>query len=301
MEVALPQEGLNRKTMYDFLHTIIDGHGEPRASDIELHFTNIGFVEPVGVTVLSNLTEWLIHKGVKLKYVYPTPTTTGFTQSEPLKYLDDSLYFARYLGGKPLRKYSRVRDTTVPLQVISVAESFQWFERVKNWLAPKIHVTTQSLGDLSMCLQEVFNNIRDHSTKQIGSTFIQHYPRTSTVSIAISDFGVGIPHNIRLREPSLNDAECLLKAIEAKFSTKSTPQNRGVGLDTLIYNTVVNNGGSVYIHSNYGILDCTEGFDGVEKRTRLTDIFYPGTLIQINLRTDTIENIPSDDEEEFEW
>ena len=135
-----------------------------------------------------------------------------------------------------------------------------------------------------------------------GCIFIQHYPRDNYVKVAISDFGVGIPHNVHRKMPWLADSLAIKKATEAGFTTKTTPKNRGAGLDTLLYNVVKNNKGSVYIHSNQGILECTYDNDLEEIMMLPRDYqgYYPGTLLDIVFRTDTIEDIEFF-EEEFTW
>lgn len=297
MDVWLPSR-LNRATMYGLINEVLDQDKEPRSGDIRFIFNDLFFIEPVGVTVLSNITQWLFHKKVRVTYAYPSIQQFAFKQA--LCFLDDSQYFKQYTGNS-VRKTASVRDTTIPLELVSVNASYQWFDKVMVWLAGRINVTVESLANIKMSLQEIFNNINDHSTQHIGSAFIQHFPQKNTVSIAISDFGVGIPFNIQNIHPSLNDASALEKSVEQGFSTKSSPRNRGAGLDTLIYNVVKNNQGCVYIHSNYGILKCKLADNNIiELESKMTSVFYPGTLIEVNLRTDTIENIV-DDEEDFEW
>ncbi|GEB35326.1 hypothetical protein [Brevibacillus parabrevis] len=119
------------------------------------------------------------------------------------------------------------------------------------------------------------------------------------VNIAISDFGIGIPSNVQSVIPGLTDSLAIQKATEQGFSTKSTPGNRGAGLDVLVKNVVKNNQGWVYIHSNHGIVKCKLGHNN-DIAMEPSDIsgFYPGTLFEIVLRTDTIEHV---EEEEFEW
>lgn len=296
MDVYLPST-LNRATMYELINDVLDEDKEPRSKDIRFWFHNLFFIEPVGVTVLSNITKWLFYKNVRVTYAYPP--IDQFVKKQALCFLDDSQYFKQYTG-KSVRPFASVRGTTIPLELVAVNSSYQWFEKVMYWLAGRINVTIESLANIKMSLQEIFNNINDHSTQNIGSAFIQHYPQKNRVSIAISDFGVGIPYTIQKIYPYYNDAVALEKSVEQGFSTKSTPRNRGAGLDTLIYNVVKNNQGQVYIHSNYGILNCEPADNNIALESKITSVFYPGTLIEVNLRTDTIENIV-DDREDFEW
>jgi len=287
---------LNRITMYDFINQVIDEDMQPRACELCINFSGLVFIEPAGVTILSNVTEWLFKRDVKVFYNYPKIPELN----RAFCFLDDSQFFQRYVG-KSARKFASVRDTTIPLELVAYSDSYQWLERTKSWFAKKLNVPARSLSTINVCFQEIFNNINDHSQENIGCVFAQHFPNKNEIQVAISDFGVGIPHNIQRVNPWLNDAEAIGKAIEVGFSTKSTPNNRGAGLDTLIHNVVINNHGSVYIHSNNGILNCNyNAVDGLSIQPVIAYGFYPGTLIQINFRTDQILNI-LDEEEEFEW
>lgn len=291
--VNLPQR-LKRETMYDFISSVIDQDRQPTAREIVLDFSTLEFIEPVGVTVLSNVTEWLLAKDVTVRYKCP-----DVHSREAMRYLDDSLFFERYLSLK-LRPNAKPRETTIPLELVAYSESYRWFNKVLSWLSLKLNVSTSSLSTIKVCFQEIFNNINDHSQEHIGCVTAQHYPRNNAIVVAISDFGVGIPYNIQKMQPSLTDSLSLLKATEEGISTKSTPQNRGAGLDTLIWNVVRNNQGSVYIHSNGGILNCIYDNDRVDKIPLKAPGFYPGTLIEVVFRTDTISNI-LDSEEAYEW
>jgi len=294
LEVFLPGR-FNRASMYQLIGDIIDQDQLPKSEKVILNFSTLGFIEPVGVTVLSNVTEWLLKKGVHLTYRTPS----DLNSRESLRYLDDSLFFRRYVGEK-FRPTAKPRNTTIPLELVTYQESYRWFEKILYWLSLKLNVSTRALSTIKVCLQEIFNNINDHSQENIGCVTAQHYPRNNCIVVAISDFGVGIPYNIQKIHPSLSDHLALQKASEEGVSTKSNPQNRGAGLDTLIYNVVKNNQGGVYIHSNSGILNCTYNGAQVGKLPLRADGFYPGTLIEIVFKTDTIGNI-LDSEEEFEW
>ncbi|MFK0524732.1 ATP-binding protein [Paenibacillus illinoisensis] len=297
MEVYLPKN-FTRRSMYDIIGQIVNEDRQPISKKVTLNLCELDFIDPAGVTVLSNLQEWLVKKGVEVGY--RTPSLEVFKTKTALRYMDDSLFFEQHLG-KKIRDDASPRETTQPLTFVEVKDSFQWFERIISWLARRINVTTESLANLKMCLQEIFNNIRDHSSESLGCAFIQHYPNKNEVTIAISDFGVGIPYNISKIRPSLNDAQCISEATIEGFSTKSNPQNRGAGLVTLIDNVVRDNKGTVFIHSNYGVLECKwDNKNDILKSPRLKNTLYPGTLIEINLRTDNIENVEND-EEDFEW
>lgn len=149
---------------------------------------------------------------------------------------------------------------------------------------------------------EIFNNIDDHagSDVKVGCFFAQHYPNKDRVQVAVSDFGKGIPANVRkVGQAQLEDGQAIMRATEEGFTSQSQPANRGAGLNTLLHEVTDNNGGEVHIHSDRGALSCIVDQSQEDQPTlRETTGVYPGTLISMSFRTDTIENIP---EEEFLW
>ncbi|HDR4366585.1 TPA: ATP-binding protein [Bacillus cereus] len=297
MEVFIPK-CFNRETMYSLLEEVIDHDLQPKSNQITFNFRPLEFIEPVGVTILGNLIQWLMKQGVKC--IIRTPKKLN--DKKAIKYLDDSLFFERYIGHK-LREKSNLRDTTIPLTLVKYADSYQFVrQRFAFWLSGRLDVTVESVDGIKISMEEIFNNIKDHAQENTGCIFAQHYPNKdgeNTVHIAISDFGVGIPYNIQRRNPSLNDGEALRLAIKEGVST-GTPKNRGVGLATIVANIVKNHEGEMYIHSNHGILTCKAGKTDAEIEHETSTSYYPGTLIQIKLKADNIENILLD-EEDFEW
>ncbi|WP_340018267.1 ATP-binding protein [Paenibacillus sp. FSL H3-0457] len=294
MKVFLPRE-FTRETMYGFVEKVLDNDMRPRDDEFDFDFTELKFIRPVGVTVLSNLIERLNKQGRKVTVTYRKPKR--FQRNCPMAFLDDSMFFKRYLK-KTLDDKAELRPTTLPLAQVTYERSYQYLDRVIYWLAGKLSLTTESLSELKAAMSEVFNNITDHSLEHMGCVFIQQYPKKHIVTVSISDFGVGIPTAIQRISPSADDAEALRLAVQHGFSSKSTPKNRGAGLHFLLRNVVKNNQGKVYIHSNHGILSATNTDGEIDISVEKTSGFYPGTLIEIEFRTDTIDNIV---EEDFSW
>lgn len=283
--------------MYSFIDQVLDDDSLPRATDFDFDFTRLKFIRPVGVTVLSNLIGRLQKYGSRV-------TLTSYQPNRgkkhcPIAFLDDSMFFQYYLN-RTLDPSASLRPTTRPLENVTCDRSYAYLDQTMVWLAGKLRITKESLGDIKTCLLEVFNNIKDHSFENIGSIFVQHYPNENNknrVMFAISDFGIGIPHSIQRVRPGLDDAQALRMSIQEGFTTKTSPRNLGAGLFVLLQNVVKINKGEVYIHSNHGILSATHQNGDIVINSRITNGFYPGTLIEIEFRTDTIEYI----EEEFSW
>jgi len=283
--------------MHHLINEVIDNDLYPTSDKVIFNFQTLRFIEPVGVTILSNLFEWLLRRDVKVSIEHPDVFPTD--PKHCLKYLDDSMFFKKYIGHS-LSTTATVRSTTIPIQSVAYNTSYNWLNQdFIPWLANQLAISTDSLADIGVCFGEIFNNIRDHANEKIGCIFAQHYPNKDQLMIAISDFGVGIPNAIRTVYPSLTDKEALESALEEGFSSKSTPRNRGAGLQTLLQNVVVNNGGELHIRSYYGTITVQKNnSDDYVVNSNQRSTRYPGTFIEIVLETRNFENI---DEEEFTW
>ncbi|KXJ37250.1 hypothetical protein AX282_20710 [Bacillus spizizenii] len=304
LEVRIPRV-VKRNSMHLLIDKVIDSDMQPLNNQMNFNFCELEYIEPPGVTVLSNLLQWLHSRNVEIIFTYPSDIKDRRTKDrikrDPLIYLDDSMFFKKYLGNC-LTDRAAVRPTTIEIQDVAYNDSYQWLQfQFIPWLASRLDLNPVSLNDVSMCFGEIFNNIKDHAQQNIGCIFAQHYPNKHEVNITISDFGVGIPNTIRNVMPSLTDKEALERAVQEGFSSQSTPKNRGAGLHTLIQNIVINYGGEVHIRSFRGILTCTRNnFNELCLNSFYGENNYPGTFIEIILNTEHIENI-EDDEEEFNW
>lgn len=297
--VLLPQS-FNADTMLTFLSQVVDEQRDAKCSKVIFDFQRLSFVEPVGVVVLSNVIEYF--KVLKCKIGFQNHTK----QTQGTKFLDDSLFFERYLG-KKLFGAATVRTTTIPLNLIHSEKAQEYLlKTVMPWVAASVGMTAESLAGVRVSLEEVLHNVRDHSGVRIGCTFAQHFPRKSRIQIAISDFGSGIPSVVRTKLPGTSDPAALRLACREGFTTQSNVQNRGAGLPTLIKYVTQNNGGNVLIAAGSGALSAapTPGGAHPYKITTRTVApgYYPGTLVRVILRTDTLERAAKDAlVEPFTW
>ncbi len=297
MRVFLPEK-LNRNTMYGFLEKIFDSR-IPLYDKYTFDFNNLRFIEPVGVTILSNITRLLIYNKASVYY-----DTSKFidkpSKKNPIRYLDDSDFFKIFLGEK-LFENTNLRNTTLPLQEVTTANYSAWIINVlMPWLRLNVSFhDDEGFDEIELAFVEIFNNITDHSGVDIGCVFTQHYPQKKIIRMAISDFGVGIAEQIKnyYCHLGLNDVQALTEAIKEGVSTKTNPRNRGSGLDTLIQNVVNNNEGEIYIHSNCAQLQyCFSRHNNPVIKP--SPGYYPGTLFEIIFNTDKFTYGQS---EEFQW
>lgn len=297
MEISLPYN-FKKNTMYKFVDSVIDENMNPKDQEFIFNFSNVKFIEPAGVAILSNVIEWLHRRKVKVIFSYPN--NTHIAPTNVISYLDDSMFFNHYLG-KCLTPHAGVRSTTVPLKLVAYDESVSWLKNnFLPWLSDRLSIPVSSLANIDSGFGEIFNNIRDHAEERIGCIYAQHYPGKDQIKICISDFGVGIPTTIRRVYPDCSDGDALRIAIKEGISSKSTPRNRGAGLKTLVHNIVLNYGGLVQIRSYSGILSLRQNDLGeLGEHFEEANHKYPGTFIELTL--DTTQFSELDEEEEFEW
>lgn len=292
--VHLPSN-FNYGTMYAFTGAVVGADGYPADNEFTFDFKWLSFIEGSGLTVFCNTLEWLYSHGVKVFFL--NHDNLG---KSAICYLDDCGFFERNLGEK-LRPYASVRSTTLPFTRVAHADAHGWLEyNFTPWASGALKVQSLALGSVRTCIKEIFNNINDHSTQNIGFVHVQHYPKANRVTATISDFGKGIPSNIRSSFPNLDDGAAILKATAPGFTTKSTPRNMELGLAFLI-DCVTSNQGSVSIYSFKGAVSCYRDAAGsVIRHPSLGNASYPGTLVELSLRTDCFVGDDAE-EEEMTW
>jgi anti-sigma regulatory factor (Ser/Thr protein kinase) len=294
-EVVMLPARLNMDDLFKFVGYVVDEQANVRSSAIVFDFSDLSFIEPVGIVVLCNLIEYLKKANVKV-------TFRNHKQDRGcLRYLDDCQFFHRYLQHHIFPDATE-RTGTVPLQLIAHDEAFSYLSfRLIPWVGSVVGVTKEALDSMRACMEEIFHNVKDHSGVGIGCAFAQHYPDRSEIQIAISDFGFGIPSRVRSLLPNLNDQEALRRAAAEGFTTKSNVQNRGAGLPNLI-RFVTRVGGNVLIVSGRGELVASPRPGSYKLTARKSSDVYPGTLVRVILKTHALKAIAADTaEEDFTW
>ena len=71
-----------------------------------------------------------------------------------------------------------------PLAAKSSQPKPDWLEHTfLPGLSRRLGKTQASFCDLKTCLSELFNNIREHTRLEIGSIFVQHYPKRNRITV----------------------------------------------------------------------------------------------------------------------
>ncbi|MFV0564924.1 MAG: hypothetical protein ACK5NB_03720 [Flavobacteriaceae bacterium] len=160
--------------------------------------------------------------------------------------------------------------------------ALQYFERfAKN----------KDLIPLASNMDEVFNNIFDHSRSSVtGYIITQYYPKNNKLSFSVCDFGIGIPtsikeSNIAKHKTDFEDWKAILKSLEKGFSINSTPRNRGFGLNNILEFTE-NSNGKLLIISNNGIVEKKAGEMYLAGNNGFN---FSGTLIKVEIDLNALD------------
>lgn len=281
--------------LYSFTQSVVGLDGLPQDNNFLFDFVNLGFIDGFGLTIFSNTLEWLRALGVHVEI-----SNFNMLDKDCIRYMDDCGFFTKYLGA-PLRNGCSPRQTTLPFTHVAHADGHGWLEyNFTPWASYALDVPAGALGSTRTCIKELFNNILDHSNRESGYVHVQHYPRVSRVNITVSDFGRGIPNSIRNQFGAMSDQDAILYASQRGVTTKGHPNNQGEGLDLLIEN-VARNGGCVSIYSFSGALICDQdAFGTVRRQAWSGNGSYPGTLVDISLKTDRFVG-DEEQRENVEW
>lgn len=279
----------------DTFHVLMDGlfNGDQDliSTNIVLDFTKLARIQVGGVAVLSNVIEAAKRCGGEVRF-------EGLEECDAADFLLGSGFAAEYILFRD--QFASPGNEFAPLKLVQYSRSASYIgEEMIPWLAAALRTNERSLASIRLCLEEAFNNIKDHSEVLIGCCCAHHDVKAKQIIICISDFGVGIPVNVRTKAASLSDDRAIAKACEMGFTTGTPGRNMGAGLHHLVQNIVSLHGGVARIYSGRGSYTCVRDRGRVKGTPRTSPAFYPGTVIRMIL--DTTKVSLAKDEEEFEW
>lgn len=291
IRVALPVV-LTRDTIYALVEALFKRLNRDTGT-LVFDFTKLEQIQVGGVTVLCNLMAMCRQMGIKVSLHAAEWCDAGpFVEGSGL------LAF-----GNEIRKSPSATPTFLPIKSVQYDRSHSYMnDELIPWLAANFGLQQRALSTLRVCFEEIFNNIRDHSTRDVGCSAGHYDVATGKATICISDFGIGIPGRVRAAMEIGSDQAAIAMACQEGFTTKTTPRNMGAGLHVLVRNAVERNKGTVIISSGEGIYSCYPSVGpSPSKRTGKPARFkYPGTMIHITLQKSDF--VPDEvDEEEFQW
>lgn len=127
---------------------------------------------------------------------------------------------------------------TLPLDVFqATSDAANWDRprRIIRLLKRHTAVDPEREDQILTCVHEVIQNVVDHSRSTIGGVLCARYISSKQeVRVAIVDRGLGIAGTLIGRRPDITDAQTALrKVIEGGVSSRSRPNNMGLGISNL--------------------------------------------------------------------
>jgi anti-sigma regulatory factor (Ser/Thr protein kinase)/anti-anti-sigma regulatory factor len=296
IEIKIPKN-LNINSFGGMLKFALSSEALKQTGDYFLFdFKDLSFADVAGIVGLGNLLKYL--SSINFKIVFSNLQR----ESEVIKYMDDAGFFADTTGNR-LNDESYTRSTTIPyFSFRDDAYNGYLFNSLTPWISREVDLSVDTLTTIRTCLEEAFHNVVFHSGVSSGCTLSQHYPQKKILKFALSDHGRGIPQLVRTIRDIRSDSQCIKIACEEGFTTKSNVRNRGAGLSILTKYVALRNNGRVQIRSGFGNVIASKSGDAVHFQLEDQSWSYPGTMVHVTLRTDTLERLEEDLEpEEFSW
>ncbi len=261
-------------------------------SSLVVDFSKCKFMEPFHVVSLACLLEEYFINKIEISF-----TPGGL---ELMEYLQD-INFINFWGNNrnPSDYIPSERKSALSLWKISEEMVSSYANQAKQYFEQN-YIQDKDLFPLATALSELFMNIFDHSKSSVsGFCLTQFYPYSKKIKFSVCDFGIGIPTSINsyLKENNLStksDLECLAKAFEFSFTTRSTPRNRGFGLDT-INSIIKSNKGILRLVSNKACMEM-----GEQPKSFQTHESFNGTHFEIVLNIENL-TLKSSETEDFDF
>lgn len=142
-------------------------------------------------------------------------------------------------------------------------------------------------------LNEMVNNVIDHSQSENGYTYSQKYPIGGAIDMSFFDNGISIPGSYEEADISFkNDCDAIDNAING-ISTKEKDEDdpRGYGMNTTAQLITKGNNGDMLVVSRGGL--CYINQLGKKYNRLVKDKFMQGTLVSIRIKRNQVQNFDS--------
>lgn len=234
-------------------------------------------LESVHLVTLACLIHFLISKRYSV--------ALSRSNEKVFEYIFNDLGFPQYWSGSKNHVNARKSHNIFNLWRIIESEKELYARHIEEYLRNR-YFKGKDMSAISVSLIEAFYNVFDHADAKGNAFSIIKYDEAShMLSVAISDFGIGIPTSVKKFDDRFtSDKDALMASLSDNFTVRSTTRNKGLGMGNILACA-----DSARIFSNNGLI--------VKKQDSLRalelDIYFPGTLIYFEV------DISSFDDEEI--
>lgn len=134
---------------------------------------------------------------------------------------------------------------------------------------------------MAEAIYEIFVNAQIHSESDRIYTCGQFFPKDNKIEFSITDIGIGFKNKVNRRfNSNLSSVQAILWATKDRHTTKEGIPG-GIGL-ALLKEFIDKNKGKMQIISDDGFYQ----FDSHGEQTKLFDGIFPGTIVNLQFKTD---------------
>lgn len=245
-------------------------------AEVSFDFSRCDFLRPNAVAFLGGLARLIAHRGGKAQLLLPT--MKGRVEMNLLQN-----GFAHAMGAET----PAWQGNAIPYREHPTQEKDKIIDGLKcDWLGRGwISVSGALADEIAGRVWEIFANAFEHSKTPVGVFSCgQYMPKRKELLLAVADFGVGIPSNVRLflQDPAMSGGEAMRWAFTAGHTTQMQQSfPRGLGLE-LLKNFVRKANGVMRVFSHDGRVKIDPQGETYEN----SESFFEGTLVQIRLVCD---------------
>lgn len=181
--------------------------------DITLDFSRCRYLTPALILCLENLL-LTSKKNIRCINLTSYLQTIGFADS---------------------KQHSNKRRTTyLPIISFNPDEQGNIINDIITVLKVQNQIPANIISGLRYILQELIDNIREHSESAYGQTLVQAFPKHGFIDIALANEGLTIKENYKKKNILFRTDTQAMKAANSRISSKNRPdaESRGFGIFT---------------------------------------------------------------------
>lgn len=241
-------------------------------SSLIIDFQKTTFLTPSDLVQLACLIELFHSNNCEISFINPSQSVN--------KHLQNIKFTQYWTAGFDRERFTpSFNKTSLCLWKVSKKMIYSYSHYASEYFSR--FVMGKDMTSFHANLDEVFNNVFDHAKSPVtGYVLSQYYPATEIISFSLCDFGIGIAESLQSEYPQFESSSQLIKqSLVLGASAKSSPQNKGYGLNNLL-NFSQATGGYLRIVSNYGLLVSNKN-----QKLYATDLTanFQGTLIRLDI------------------
>jgi anti-sigma regulatory factor (Ser/Thr protein kinase) len=251
-------------------HNLITQFKKEPESYLIIDFENCDFLYPDYALLLLCSIKYIESKGIKVNGKIKMDTSKVIYQ-----YLLKMDFFKNLHIDIPKLEINNEDYSFVEIQTYTSENQIEVQNRIIKVLREKSKINDDVLTGLDYCLNEILDNILNHSKEKEGWVVAQYFSTLNQIRLMVADHGIGIKEALNERY-TFSEEEALQKCIEQGI-TNGRGQGHG------LYAT------SLFTKENKGWLSIISGgkkLDFDENDFKIKDIkFWQGTCIYLRINT----------------